>query len=98
MMETEDKAKVVESVLGGKMCSIPCYTSCFVSVYLGETVDVILFFQMDRGKTAIARQEIEQILPPNRYNDLCLVFCFHPSSLSLTDIVLYSEKDTLCLK
>ena len=28
-----------------------------------------------------ARQEIEQICPPNRRDDLCLAFCFHLSSM-----------------
>ena len=33
-MKTEAKAKVVASVWGGRICSIPCRASCFVSVNL----------------------------------------------------------------
>ena len=36
--------------------------SCFASVDLEETVEFNRFFQIDWGK--LARQEIEQILPP----------------------------------
>ena len=39
-MEREDKAKVVASVLGGRICSIPCRASCFTAVYLEEMVEI----------------------------------------------------------
>ena len=56
----------------GRLCSIPFRASCFVSVGLEETVEFILFFQIDRGKTASA-----QNLPP---------FCFslHPTPMIST--------------
>ena len=38
--------------LGGKTYSIPWGSSCYVSVYLEETVELNSFFQIDRGKTA----------------------------------------------
>ena len=38
-MKTEAKAKVVASVWGGRICSIPCRASCFVLVILKETVE-----------------------------------------------------------
>ena len=53
-MEREAKAKVVASVWGPDFCSIPCCTICFASVSFEETVEFILFFQVDRGKTASA--------------------------------------------
>ena len=53
-MELEDKAKVVESIWGGRICSIPWRSMCFAMVYLKEMVKFILFFQIDRGKTASA--------------------------------------------
>ena len=52
-METEGKAKVVASVWGEKIYSIYCYTSCFVSVNLKETVDFNRFFQIDRLNSTI---------------------------------------------
>ena len=52
-MELEDKAKVIASV-GGRICSIPRRASCFALVYLKEKVKFILFFQINRGKTASA--------------------------------------------
>ena len=43
-------------LLGGQKSfnSLPCYSSCFVSVDMQEKVEFILFFQIDRGKTASA--------------------------------------------
>ena len=49
-MEREAKTKVVASVLGGKIYSIPCHASCFTSVDLAETVEFNRFFQLDRVK------------------------------------------------
>ena len=43
-METEAKAKVVASILGGRIYSIPCRASCFASGDLEEKVEFILFF------------------------------------------------------
>ena len=42
------------SCLVGRFCLIPCRASCFALVDLEETVEFILFFQTDRGKTASA--------------------------------------------
>ena len=39
----------------------------------------------------IARQEIEQILPQNRRNDLCLGFCPHSSSMVDTNNFYQNE-------
>ena len=65
-------APVVASVLGCIICSIPCRTSCLVSVVLKETVEFNgfskktdefdQFFQKDRAKQ-LARQGIEKIMP-----------------------------------
>ena len=44
------------------MCSIPCRVSCFASVDLKEKDEFNRFFQIDRGKTDIARQ----MLPPKQ--------------------------------
>ena len=43
-METEAKAKVVASILGGRIYLIPCRASCFASGDLEEKVEFILFF------------------------------------------------------
>ena len=40
--------------LEGKICSIPCRTSCFASVDLKEKDEFNLFFKIDRGKIASA--------------------------------------------
>ena len=50
-METEGKAKVVASVLGGK---VPCRASCFASVYLEESVKFNRFFQIDRLNSTVS--------------------------------------------
>ena len=35
-IDTEEKAKVVAAVWGGRMCSIPCCASCFAPGWLGQ--------------------------------------------------------------
>ena len=46
-IETEGKAKVIASVWGDRIFSIPCRASCFVSVNLKQTVELNRFFQKD---------------------------------------------------
>ena len=84
-MEREAQAKVVASVWGSRMYSIPCRASCFALVYFEETVEFNSFFQIDRlnstvfqtdrGKTASAARNT--FYPPNRRDDLCLFFDLH---------------------
>ena len=95
-METEGRTKVVTSIWGGggKISSIPCRASCFASVYLEETVEFSQSIWKKRLNSTVsfestetkqlARQGIEQISPPNQRDDLCLAFCFHPSSMQWT--------------
>ena len=87
-METERKAKVVASVWGGKICSIPC------SVYLEETVENSLSIWKKRLNSNIsfkstetkqlAQQGIEHILPtkPMRRPLPCLLFSSFFSDLA----------------
>ena len=75
-IELEDKAKVVASVWGKNLLnSLPPSLFCLgrferngriVSVELTETIEFNRFFQIDLGKTASARQGIEQMLPPKQ--------------------------------
>ena len=77
--------------LGGRFGSILCRTSCFASVGLEEMVEFILFFQIDRGKTACAARKWTKSAPQNRRNNLCLCFSLHPSSMPekyVTDIFI----------
>ena len=69
--------------LGGKICSIYCRASCLAAVNLEETVEFILFFQIDRGKTESAAR--------NRRDYLCLGFCPHPSSMPIVYISISKE-------
>ena len=66
-MEREAKAKVVEYVWG-KICFTSFRASCFASVYLEETVEFNRFFPTVNSRSTeskkLARQEIEQFLPP----------------------------------
>ena len=68
-------------LLGGRTCSISCRASCFAAVDLEETVEFMLFFQIDRGKiVSAARKWTNFAPPPNRH--LCLCFSLHPSSMA----------------
>ena len=84
-IKTEEKAKVVASVWGDPIYSIPCRASCFepgwfwriglIHPFLLNHLGAIHQFKIFLGKTAIARQGIEYI-PPNRSDELCLFFVF----------------------
>ena len=70
-METEAKANFLCIYL------IPCWASCFASVDLEDTIEFVLFFQIDEGKINSQRgKELNKICPPppppNRRDDLCL--------------------------
>ena len=65
-METEGKAKVVSSIWGAKICSIPSRASCFAPVYLEETVKFNRFFQIHLDKTASKARNWTNFAPPNR--------------------------------
>ena len=80
-METEDKAKVVVSVWGQNLFNFLPRYSCFASVHLKEKDDVNRFSQIDRDKTASVARNWTHFAPQNRLDDLCLVFCFHHSSM-----------------
>ena len=56
-METEALCLV------GKIYPIPCRASCFASVNLEETVEFILFLQIDRGKTVSAARNWTNFAP-----------------------------------
>ena len=65
-MELEDKAKGPSHLFGGQnlsICSIPCHAGCFALVYLKEKVEFLLFFQIDRGKTASAARNWANFAP-----------------------------------
>ena len=47
---------------------------------LKEKDEFILFFKIILGKIASAARNWIQFFPPNRSDDLCLFFCFNPSS------------------
>ena len=66
--------------------------SCFASVYLEETVEFILFSQSKRGKTAYAARNWSL----NRSNDLCIVFCFNPSSMPLILVTFFQWNGETC--
>ena len=93
-METEDKAKVVASVWGTTFVKFlaALSASCFASVYLEETVEFILFSQSKRGKTAYAARNWSL----NRSNDLCIVFCFNPSSMPLILVTFFQWNGETC--
>ena len=66
----------------------PCFTGDNYSFYHRRRleredkakVEFILFFQIDRGKTASAARNLINPPPPsNRGDDLCLCFCLHRS-------------------
>ena len=46
----------------------------------GQNLNSIVSSKLTEAKQ-LARQEIEQVLPPNRRDDLCLCFSLHPSSM-----------------
>ena len=82
--------------LGGRRIhSIPCGPSCFASDNF-EEYDEFVFFQIILhgaihpviqnlpGQNSQRGKEFNTILPPNRSDDLCLLLCLYPSSMSLS--------------
>ena len=61
MMEREAKTKVVSSVWGTNFVQ-SLLRLLFCLRQFGRNGEIILFFEIDRGKAAIARQGIEQKL------------------------------------
>ena len=99
-METEGKAKVVASVWGAELFNSLLFavlSRSFFKNLLNSTVSS----KYTEAKQ-LARQGIEQILPPNRRDDLCLAFCFHPSSMAGLHYCIYYisaiVKGTICTK
>ena len=72
-MEREAKAKVVASVWGADFVQFPCRASCFASVDLEETVEFILFFQIDRCKIASAARNLTKSVPKQMRRPLPLL-------------------------
>ena len=64
-IELEYKAKVVASVWGAEFVQFlaSCRASCFDLVYLKEKVEFILFYQINRGKTASAARNGTNFAP-----------------------------------
>ena len=85
-MEKEAKALLVASVWGAKF--VQFLTALAVlprSISVEETVEFILFFLIDRGKTASAARNLTNFAPQiHRHDDFCLGFCPHPSSMIVT--------------
>ena len=89
-IETKGKAKVVVSVWGAEIVQFLAALAILPrsiskkrlnSAGLFEkTVEFNRFFQNDRNKTASTAGNLNKFYPPNRRNDLCLAFCFNPSS------------------
>ena len=53
-IQTEAKAKVVVSVWGAEFIQFLAALAVFLSVDLEEKVEILLFFQIDRGKIVSA--------------------------------------------
>ena len=98
-IKTDEKEKVVGSVWGGSIYSIPCRATWFYTgwfeLYIGwsaswddlkEKDKFILFFKfvpVQNSYSAAARQGIEYIFPPNSSDHLYLFFCICPSSMTM---------------
>ena len=65
--------------LGAKIYSIPCRASCFASVDLKEKDEFNLLTKSTKAKQLARKRNWRKLCPPNRRDDLCLCFCFHPS-------------------
>ena len=83
--DTQAKAKVGTSVWGGKIYSIPCRASCFALVYLEENFELIIFFQIDREKTASAVRNYINSPPKKKADATTFVF----ASLSILLLWLF---------
>ena len=77
-MELEDTVKVVASIWGAKYVQFLAALAVLPR-RIEEKVEFNRFFQIEEAKQR-ARQEIT-FCPPNRGDDLCRVFEFHPSSM-----------------
>ena len=103
-MGREAKVKVIASVWEAEfvqflaaLAVLPRTIWMNLSFSSNHPLQFILFFQIDRGKTAsAARTRIEQSLPPNRRDDLWLCFSLHPSSkiLSQWSFCVFKKKTT----
>ena len=83
-MELEDKAKVVVSVWGAECVQFLAALAVLPRSIWKKRMNLTVSSRSTEAKQW-TRQEIQQILPPNRRDDLCLVFLFHPSSMVLRD-------------
>ena len=90
-MEREDKAKVVASVWGLKIIQFLAGLAVFPMSIWKKRLNSSFSSKSIEAKQ-LAWQGIEQIWPANRRDDLCLVFCFHPSSMIGGDQVHVGER------
>ena len=93
-IKTEDKAKVIAAVWRTEFLATLAVLhwtiwiiGWFATGWFERNDEFILFFKIVLGKIAsAARNFINQLCPPNKSDDLCLFFCFYPSSIDYINI------------
>ena len=92
-METEGNANVVASVWGANFVTFfPALAVLSQSIWK-EKVEIILFFQIDRGKTASVAIFFLQILPPKQTRRPlpCLLFpsFFYARGVTVNHLIIH---------
>ena len=72
------KGKGRRCCLGERIYSIPCSTSCFAQ----DDLKNILFFQIILVQFSQRGKELNNFFSQNRSDDLCLLFCLYPFSMT----------------
>ena len=97
--KTEEKAKVVASVVWGEEF-IPCRASCFALDDLNYRMSCSRIIGKKRMNlfysSKSSRQGSEKILRPphpNRRDDLCLIFCLYPCSMTVSTYIFMCVGD-----
>ena len=90
-MELEDKAKVVASVWGAEFVQFPAALAVLPrSIWKKRLNSAGLFGKKLLNQPCLSKllrqnskrgKELNKFCPPNRRDDLCLAFCFNPSSM-----------------
>ena len=76
---TEEKAKVVAVI------------ATLHQDELNFRVQISLFFNTSCSAKYLAMQELKKFCPPRSSDDLCLLFCIHPSSMAILKSSVYHK-------